>query len=257
MKSLIKLFSNLILCAFLISSCSENDEFKPYLKGDIIGYAYCFDEFGNKLEDFSGINVYTLPNRQHTAITDEYGRDEIKDVINGTYDLSFEKEGFGTMKLTSVQHLGGKPTIMKYFYGDELPFIYQNITSEITNIDFVKDTIVASVSLLGQYKPYLFHIRFFFSKEENFDIASAQAVKNLVLIDFYGDYKSHTSIIEGLPFDSGDKIYYKASIYTTINSVLVYDYYITGLDTYYDYDQNTTIYPNLSDVSEEFTFIMP
>ena len=105
-----------ILTIAFFSACSEKDEFAPYLEGDIIGYAFCFDEYGNKLEDFSGIKVVTEPGRKYSAVTDKNGRYVLKNVINGTYNLSFEKEGFGTMKMFGIQHLGGQPTIIGYYY---------------------------------------------------------------------------------------------------------------------------------------------
>ncbi len=43
------------------------------LEGDIIGYAFCFDEYGNRLEDFSGIQVVTEPDRKYSAVTDKHG----------------------------------------------------------------------------------------------------------------------------------------------------------------------------------------
>ena len=97
------IFSILIIALF--SACSEKDE-SPVLEGDIIGYAFCFDEYGNKLEDFSGIQVVTEPDRKYSAVTDKYGFYELKNVIKGNYNLSFEKEGFGTMKMFGIQHSG-------------------------------------------------------------------------------------------------------------------------------------------------------
>ena len=90
------------------------------------------------MKTVSDIEVFVEPDRKYNAITDEDGRYVIKNVINGTYNLSFEKEGFGTMKLLGVKHLGGEPTVMNYYYG-KAPFIYQYITSQITDIEFVND----------------------------------------------------------------------------------------------------------------------
>ncbi len=248
-----------ITVAFIFSSCSKKNEFNPYLKGDIIGYAYCFDEYGNQLEDFSDINVYTEPGRKYHATTDKNGKYVIKDVINGTYNLSFEKEGFGTMKLFSVKHLGGYPTVMDYYYGNKAPFIYQNITTQITNFEFVNDSINASVSISSLYKPSLLQMRLFFSTEKNFAIESAQASKNLTLYEYYNVYVSYESVTEGLSFEPGNIVYYRACLFTKrVFALLLFDnVYITGTDTYFDFEKNQTIYPNLSNESEEFSFIMP
>lgn len=249
-----------LFAILLFSGCSEKDEFKPYLKGDIVGYAFYFDEFGNEPEDFSGINVITLPGRQYSAVTDEKGRYELKNVINGTYDLSFEKEGFGTMILSGVKHLGGTPTVMGYYYGNKAPYLYQNISTRITHLEIDSDTVIASVSLSGAYQPFLLRFRFFFSTQENFDTGSAQAIKNITVFDVAPFYKSSPleSIYSDLPFESGDKVYYRAGIFSYAYTVTFYDeYHFEGIDTYFDYEKNKTIYPNLSDESEEFSFIMP
>jgi hypothetical protein len=242
---------------FLFSACSEEDEFKPYLKGDIVGYAFCFDEYGSQLEDLSGIKVFIEPGRKYSAITNEDGKYVLKNVINGTYDMSFEKEGFGTMKLHSVKHLGGYPTVMDYY---DAPFICQYITTQITNLEFVNDSIRVSVSFSSQYKPYLIQLRLFFSTEENFSIESVQATKNMNLFEYYdyAIYRSYISVTECLPFGHGNKVYYKACIYTVPSAQMVYNnYYINGTDTYFDYDNNRIIYPNLSNESGAFSFIMP
>ncbi|MFW5699477.1 MAG: carboxypeptidase-like regulatory domain-containing protein [Bacteroidota bacterium] len=255
----LKIAAILFLPAILFfTACSEEDEITPNLKGDIIGYAYCFDEFGNPFEDFSGITVFTEPNREYHAITDKNGRYVIKDVINGTYNLSFEKEGFGTMKLQSVKHLGGYPTVMES-YTEGAPFIFGNITTQITNLEVLNDSLLASVSLSGQYKPDLLHLRLYFSTEKNFVTASAQAIKNVVFHEYYTMYKSITPISKILPFESGTTVYFKGCLYTDkSSSILLYNnYYMSGITTYFDNDSNKTIYPNLSAESEEFFFIMP
>jgi hypothetical protein len=140
------------------------------------------------------------------------------------------------------------------------PFICQFISTQITNLEFFNDSIRVSVSFSGQYKPYLLHLRLFFSTEENFAIESVQASKNMILIEYYdyAIYRTHTSVTEGLPFDHGNTVYYKACIYTVPSAQMVYNnYYINGTYTYFDYDNNRNIYPNLSNESGEFSFIMP
>ncbi len=209
------------------------------------------------LKTVAVLHVFIEPDRKSNAITNEDGRYVIKNVINGTYDMSFEKEGFGTMKLHSVKHLGGYPTVIDY---SDAPFICQYITTQLINLEFINDSIRVSVSFSGQYKPYLLKLRMFFSTEENFSIESAKATKNLTLIEYYDYdiYRSHTSVTEGLPFDRGNTVYLKASIYTAPSAQMVYNYYyITGTDTYFDYENNITIYPNLGNASEELSFIMP
>jgi hypothetical protein len=250
-----------ILALTLFSACSDKEDFEPYLKGDIVGYAFCFDEYGNKLEDFSGIKVVTEPGRKYTAVTDKNGRYELKSVVNGTYNLSFEKEDFGTMKFFGIQHLGGSPTIVGYYsYYDAAPFLYKKITTRINEIKCQGDSLLADFTFSGEYKPFIMYLRVAFSLQENFDLQSAEATKNIEVWDLEYHYQSYyNNVSEGLPFAPGETVYCKAAIYsdnTRALSVLNL-YYITGTDTYYDFETHSTVYPNLSNETYEFSFTMP
>ena len=172
------IFSILIIALSL--ACSEKDEFAPYLKGDIIGYAFCYDEYGNDLEDYSGIKVVTEPGRKYSAVTDKNGRYVLKHVLNGTYNLSFEKEGFGTMKMFGIQHLGGGPTIISYHYSDDYVVIFQNITTEITAIHYQNDSLIADLAFSGEYKAGTVYMRLLFSQQRTltFNLPKHQKVLN-------------------------------------------------------------------------------
>jgi hypothetical protein len=250
-----------ILVVALFSACSEKDDFEPYLKGDIVGYAFCFDEYGNKLENFSGIKVITEPGRQYTAVTDKNGRYELKSVINGTYNLSFEKEDFGTMKIFGVQHLGGSPTIIGYYsYYEGAPFIFKNITTRINEIKCQGDSLLADFTFSGEYRPFIVYLRLSFSLQENFDLSSVEATKNIEVWDLEYNYQSYyNNVSEGLPFTPGETVYGKAAIYSdNLGAVGVLNLYsIRGIDTYFDSETHTTVYPNLSNETYEFSFTMP
>ena len=245
------IFSILIIAIF--PAC-EKDEFAPYLEGDIIGYAYCADEYGQRLDDYSGIRVVTEPNRKYSAITDKNGRFVLKNVINGTYNLSFEKEDFGTMKMFGKQHLGGKPTIISYYYSDDYVVIYKNITTHITAIHYQNDSLVAGLAFSGEYVPGTVYMRLLFSSEENFDLQSAEASKSIELWNRGANYQSrYGNVSVGLPFAHGEKVYCKAAIYSD-------NYYysdLPGISKYYDFETKTIVYPNLSNETFEFFFTMP
>ena len=167
-----------ILIFALFSACSEKDG-SLNLEGDIIGYAFCFDEYGNRLEDFSGIQVVTEPGRRYSAVTDKHGFYELKNVIDGTYNLSFEKEGFGTMKMFFIQHSGGMPTIITYYGNDDVaPFLYKNITTQFTHIEFQNNSIIAGFKFSGEYIPERMDIVLFFSSFEDFNLLSEELVLN-------------------------------------------------------------------------------
>jgi hypothetical protein len=179
-------------------------------------------------------------------------------VINGTYNLSFEKEGFGTMKMFGIQHLGGQPTIIGYYY-EYVPFLFKNITTQITAIEYRNDTIISDLAFSGAYRPDRIDMRLFFSSDENVEILSPEATKNFELwaigskyLTFFGE------VSKDLPFAPGETVYCKAAIYTELGGIGVYNLYsIWGMNSYYDFETNTTVFPNLSDESDEFSFTMP
>jgi len=243
-----------ILSIALFSACSEKDEFAPYLEGDIIGYAFCYDEYGNDLEDYSGIKVVTEPDRKYNAVTDKNGRYVLKHVLNGTYNLSFEKEGFGTMKMFGIQHLGGQPTIISYHYNDDYVVIFKSITTQITAIHYQNDSLIANLAFSGEYKPVTVYMRLLFSTIENFDLQSAEASKSTELWNRGINYQSYYSdVSKGLPFSPGETVYCKAAIYSDIY------YYsdVLGISRYYDFETRTIVYPNISNENYEFSFAMP
>jgi len=248
------IFSILIIALF--SACSEKDE-SPHLESDIIGYAFCFDEYGNRLEDFSGIQIVTEPGRKYSAVTDKNGNYELKNVINGNYNLSFEKEGFGTMKMFGIHHSGGIPTIVTYDNNDDVaPFLYKNITTQFTHIEFKNDSIIAGFKFSGEYIPERMDIRLFFSAYENFNLLSA-LILNAVLwakgLNYVSDY---SEVLQGLPYARGETVYCKAVIYSFCGQVQVNNFLtITGITTY---DLGSTIiYPSQSNELYEFSFTMP
>lgn len=253
------IFSVLILV--ITMSCSEKDEFAPCLEGDIIGYAFCFDEYGISLKDHSGIKVVTGPGRKYIAITDKKGRYVLKNVNTGTYDLSFEKENFGTMKLFGIKHLGGEPTVVDYYYSySKAPFLFQNITTQIADMKYQNDSILADFTFSGEYRPWIVYLRLFFSSVNHFDLLSAEALKNIELHDGVPYYQTFSDYVStGLPFEAGETVYCKAALYSNNGGAIgVYQLYsVNGISTYYDTKTGTTIYPNLSDETFEFSFTMP
>ncbi len=246
-----------ILTITFFPACSEKDE-SPVLEGDIIGYAFCFDEYGNRLEDFSGIQVVTEPDRKYSAVTDKHGFYELKNVTNGTYNLSFEKEGFGTMKMFFIQHSGGLPTIVTYYDNDDVaPFLYKNITTQITHIEFQDDSIIAGLKFSGEYIPERIDMVMYFSYYENFTLFAPDVILNFVLsakgINYASDYGEGW---QGLLFAHGETMYCKAAVYSFRGEIQVNNFLtIAGISSYML--GNTIVFPNLSSELYEFSFTIP
>jgi hypothetical protein len=249
MKSLIKLFLLLFICF----SCSkeETNEYEPYLKGSIIGYAMLSDQYANMLDDHSGITVYTEPGRKYSGKTDITGRFEIKGVPTGTYNLSFEKEGFGTMWYPEILHLGGKPTIITPW---DRVVLYADITLRITAMTFQENRVDVDVDYLGSPALDFLNIRLFFSTSDGFSTEDAEYTTGIAVFP-RGNFQE----LPDLPFESGTTVYCKGSLFTHYPWAIPFgeSHYADCIDTYYDETLGATVYPNITEESVQYAFIMP
>jgi len=73
----------------------------------ITGKLIVYNEF-NAQTDLSGVTVtLSSGSNQHSATTDATGQYTFKGMPTGTYDLSFQKTSYGTMKLFGLSHFAG------------------------------------------------------------------------------------------------------------------------------------------------------
>lgn len=249
-----------VIIGFTAYSCKE-DIFLPDLEGSLVGYVFTFDEYANLLEDHSGVKVSALGvARVFETHPDAAGRFEFKNLPAGTYELHFEKQGFGMLKHFGVQHLGGKPTTLYLdFSGSSNSaafFIYQMPTSQIVNLSFENDTLTGTFTFSGA-QPESLGLRIYLSGEPDFALEEATTTFNGRLYKLNGNYSSPFYTSE-LPFAPGQLVYYRARVYNTAGSIYVFsDRLVVGIDTYFDFENNETIYPNLGDESELYSFIFP
>jgi hypothetical protein len=262
MKSRINMLLVLILLSpSLYVGCTKDNEYLPGLSGNMVGYIYTFDEFGNSLDDQSHVKVtaYGL-DKTYSRQSDETGRFELEDLPTGTYELHFEKSGFGVLKQMGVQHLGGEPTILPFvnFY-EQAYFLYEMPSSIITSMTLVYDSISVDFSFNVADPPNTVSIRVYFSTSENFTLTEAQYIEAAYLWNTGGHYYRRM-YFQDTPFEPGERIYFKACRFTDVgvfqppleNYRMIY-----GVGTYYDFERNETIYPNSGDESAQYSFIFP
>jgi len=85
------------LCAILavsFSACGK-DVASP-APATLTGTVVAFDAWGNRLNDFSGVDI-TVDGYSSHAMTDPSGSWKLDGVPSGTHDVTFAKAGFGTM----------------------------------------------------------------------------------------------------------------------------------------------------------------
>lgn len=102
----------------------------PNLVGSLVGFVNPYDEFGRS-QAKSGVTV-TVENTTPliTATTDANGRFELLNVKSGTYNIAYNKAGFGTYKVQGYPHAGGDQPA--FLYSRELTGISLTTVSSIT-----------------------------------------------------------------------------------------------------------------------------
>jgi hypothetical protein len=248
-----------ILTVFL--SCTKDDSL-PDLEGNLVGYVFKFDEFSQLLDNHAGvlITAYGVSHKYHTY-SDENGRFEFKQLPAGTYELHFDKEGFGTLKQFGVKHLGGEPTILGMPFsassGGDAFFIFKFQTAKILDLKIENNTIKCNLTFSNTH-PESVWIRVYLSNIEDFELLKGQVVLDY-LAKKSGDVYAFKLNINYPPFKSGETVFLRAcpcphySVYIVTN----FNRAIHGIDTYFDYEKNIVIYPALGSESEQFSFMYP
>ncbi|TFH22607.1 MAG: carboxypeptidase regulatory-like domain-containing protein [Bacteroidia bacterium] len=253
---------NLIVVLFgLNTGCDSDPEFLPGLEGNMVGYLYSFDEYGILLEDHSGFKITAMGHAgTHQILSDANGRFEFIALPTGTYELHFKKEGFGTLKQFGVQHLGGKATILllEYFVQTKHYFLYEISKTRIQHLLIDKDTLSAAFIFPDETLPREASLYLYFSTEDGFDIQEAQFTWSKTLFEEEGVYTGYPLFTDS-PFKSGERIYYRAGYFTRPwewlqHDMHLYDFY--GPDSYLDYESNQIIFPNLGEISEQYSFVL-
>jgi hypothetical protein len=103
MKELNLLFSAIIFI-LLFSGCEKKKE-SENSSSVLFGFVDLYDEFGNALEDKSGVLVSIVDSDPEiSAITNATGRYELTNLTIGNYDVKFSKNGFGTYYKYNVKY---------------------------------------------------------------------------------------------------------------------------------------------------------
>jgi len=248
-----------VVCGLLISCTKDN--LVPNLEGSLVGYVYTFDEFAVQLRDRSDVAVTALGlNHYITTYTDEAGRFEFTDLPTGTYELVIHKPGFGTLKQVGIKHLGGMPTTLGLNFSSatngEAFFIYQMPETKILDLKVENNKFTAKFRFYYT-EPENMNLLLYLSDKSGFQSAEA---KQVITVDLQKDQGEFTCLLNfpAFSFKPGEKVYYKACILNRKGGVQDFDRrFIIGIDSYFDYTTNKTVYPNLGNESGQYLFVMP
>lgn len=122
------------ILGFGISSCDDDTLLSPSEpSGEVVGFISLINEFGAPLNDYSGVLVTILDSlTEKTAVTDQQGKFTLSDVPRGSYDITFEKNGYGVEKLFGVQVSGGTQPLVIHDIA-----VHQLNTTNITTFDII------------------------------------------------------------------------------------------------------------------------
>lgn len=211
--------------------CDRKEDFQN-LSGTIVGFVDLCDILGAPVRDRSGVTV-TIENTARSVVTKEEGRFELSDINAGTYNLVYEKTGFGASKLSGFQFVGGNvPALVNRKTLYQLP-ASQNTSLETSYSD---GYIFISVTMEEEG---LYALRFFVNDSLNVSGARYDFYRDLAPVYPLIHYTCNFQLSE-TPFNEGDRIYLVA-------------YCRNYLDPgYYDLEKETDIgnYVKASDVME-------
>ncbi|HET9137617.1 MAG TPA: carboxypeptidase-like regulatory domain-containing protein, partial [Candidatus Kapabacteria bacterium] len=97
-----------LFAAVAISGCNTASTNSPQSAstGELKGIVGLYDTHGNKITDRSGV-VVKAEGTSITATSDASGHWVLHDLPTQTYELTFSKDGYSTMKNTSYSFVGG------------------------------------------------------------------------------------------------------------------------------------------------------
>jgi hypothetical protein len=225
--------------------------FLPDLKGNLVGFILTYDENAVLMEDHSGVSVTAISyGQEYYTQTDRHGRFEFKNLRAGTYELHMEKEGFGTFKQFGVRHLGGMPTILNHG-----PFCMYELSDKdpVLSLTIKADSLFFSLNYTNNEYNYVV-AKLYMSSTSGFTISNAHYVTTRRLKYKFENLYFTELFAPTLPFQKGQEVFIRARV-----SFSGYDteYTYRCINSYYDINLNETIYPNLSNESSEFSFVMP
>lgn len=220
----------------IITACEKTET--TSMKGNAIGYINLIDDFGNEIFDKSGVKV-SINGSSHSIVTDITGRFDFNNLSAGTYDLWFEKEGFGTYKLISWQFVGGAlPALINID-------LFQIPTYEIENLNI---TFYQDIKLEGRFtKAVVFYLMRCYIKTTS-DVSN-------INYDFVGQGGSLFSTVSK-QFDytiyNEGKIKYGDKIYIAI---YLYNWSVQKDYGYYDPEKDIFINPTAKKAFKTIEFI--
>jgi len=235
-----KFFKIIIILNILLFllGCDKN-EGNIILEGNIVGFVNLVDEAGNEVEDKSGVNV-TIEGLTSSANTNEDGRFELSNVPAGTYNIIYNKTGYGSYKRFSFQFIGGDIPAMTYE-----TTLYEQPKIEIQSLDIsFNDNIISITGKISETSKYT--VQAFINDSSN--------VSNLNYD--YASYKYSFCCIPTTQFSQS--IYLSETPYHRGDEVYLVIYFINSNEEYgyYDYEKEKYVYSSYKKASSVINLVL-
>jgi hypothetical protein len=201
---------SVILIISLINGCKGPEgPAGPILTGDMIGYVILDDNNGNYLKDNSAVTV-SLEGTGNSTTTAQDGRFVLSGVSAGTYNIVFNKSGYGITKIISYQFVGGGQVFLDHIYLNQIP---QYTISDLTS-SFSSGSLVISGKYNG-VKPGSLYLSYAIFASSFPGVSSNPADYNFSYTNStYNSDSTFSSTIYGFPanfgFQSGQTVYFIA-----------------------------------------------
>jgi len=229
------IISNILI--FLLG-CDKNEE-NTLLEGNIVGFVNLIDETGNEVEDKSNVNV-TIEGLSSSVNTNEDGRFELSNVPAGTYNIIYNKTGYGSFKRFGFQFIGGNIPALLYETS-----LYEQPKIDIQSLDIsFNDNIITIKGEITEQK--YFAVKTFINDSsnvsyENYDYASV--VYNNGNSEFTKFV--HNIFLSKTPYSQGDMVY-----------LVIYFINPNEEYSYYDYEKEEYVYSSYKKSSSVISLVL-
>ncbi len=200
----------IITSIILVTACKDDDDVEPDYgtKAKLSGSVELFDEGDNKLSKDSMLVFISGTNPLISDTTDIHGNFEFKDVIYGTYSITFSKKSYGTFTLNHIYHQKGDTKIastvqLGQFSSTKVTLLSSNVSGSAIYISITTDPTGSTT--IPRY------LRLYYYTSDDVSSIHYTDYSNIITapISPYV-YKVNLHKLIDLGFKSGDKVWVKA-----------------------------------------------
>ena len=219
------LFTVITLFFFLLQGCEEN--YKPVYSNNVISGYISLDYYDESVPD-NFLVTANGPYGNKSAGTDEKGYFEINGLGNGTYELDFSKDGYGTKHQYSIRLLTGDTVntdvVMYKMIQMKMPRLIE-VLDHTKNKAINEHSVVISTNTTYEEKYVQTNIRLFVSEEPDVSClnyrgtfttfgSTITGISYLYLYINFGPLDNYYEQQKYYPltFESGEQLYIKAYV---------------------------------------------